>query len=104
MAGALGRSFRHLPPWGRVIPPPRPMTDPGNAPAVVLTCGRRAVVLHPDGSEHENAVATVRRLERRGYMIVPLLNGDSRAAFLAAAPAEVRAAALACLARLQAAA
>ena len=48
------------------------MTDPGNVPAVVLTCGRRAVVLHPDGSEHENAVLCRARLESRGFCVVPV--------------------------------
>jgi len=54
----------------------------------VLYSGRRAVVLHPAGETHENAVATVRRLERRGYACgaVP----SDVALFLAAAPADVR--------------
>jgi len=71
----------------RALPVPPPMTDV-NVPAVVLYSGRRAVVLHRDGETHPNAVATVRRLERRGYACgaVP----SDVALFLAAAPADVR--------------
>jgi len=79
-----------------VIPAPRPMSDPANVPALVLTCGRRAVVLHPDGPEHENAVAARARLERRGYTVAgtPANWGP----FLAGAPPQIRALALQILA------
>ena len=71
----------------RTHPASRPMTAE-NVPAVVLYSGRRAVVLHRDGETHPNAVATVRRLERRGYACgaVP----SDVALFLADAPADVR--------------
>lgn len=46
-----------------------------------------AVVLHPAGEEHENAVATRERLKARGYTVVPLPR--DLAPFLANAPTEV---------------
>jgi hypothetical protein len=54
-----------------VIPTPRPPSNPDCAPAVVLYGpGREAIVLHPGGAEHENAVAARARLERRGFAVV----------------------------------
>ena len=56
-----------------MIPLPRPSGDPDDVPALVLYGpGRQAIVLHPAGAEHENAVLCRARLESRGFCVVPV--------------------------------
>lgn len=51
------------------LPSPFALED---VPAVVLTRGRQAVVLHSAGPGHENAKAARARLSRRGFAVIPV--------------------------------
>ncbi len=79
-----------------MIPASRPARAPADEPALVLYCGRRALILHPGGPDHENVVTTRARLERHGVVCITV--PDDPTPFLEAAPTALRARALVLLA------
>lgn len=72
------------------------MRERDNLPAVVFYAGRRALILHQDGPEHETVAATRARLEYHGYVVITVPEDPSP--FLGAASAPLRAWALQTLA------